>query len=449
MRKLAITCGCRPSPLQGSCVAFAVLLGDFVPALICMNGCDTPAAQAFHPPHVILFMLGAAVLYPLSLFRQLNALRHTSALSAVCILYTAAMITARAGKDHQPGSDLSMSTGGTGVFIALPIFMVAYTLHYNSAKYYGEMVNRTPGWLLAVVVAAFSIVTVLYVATAVAGYVLFADDTCSDILLNFDRNDPAAVVARIALSIIVIACFPLAFNALRGAFTQLLPQSWRDRIELTGPYAPHGAGGAGSYALLTSEDAAATPALPSAGGEIATSKPAPEHGGPRGWGAYLCALCRANWAHAAVTKCLILLSIVIALLVPNIGTVLAYKVSAKGRCGRWPETRREWRRGMHIAHAACRRVQGAIGGSLVTVVFPAWIHFALVQRRAAAAASSGTVDAHELGDLKWEWRDLVATRHGLLATICTAWGFALMVMGVVVASQPSPTPPNCTAAQQE
>jgi hypothetical protein len=82
------------------------------------------------------------------------------------------------------------------------------------------------------------------------------------------------------------------------------------------------------------------------------------------------------------------------------------------------------------------------------VVFPAWIHFALVQRKAASAAS-GMADAHGLGDLRWQWRDLIATRHGVLAVVSTAWGLALLVMGVVVASQPSVTPPNCTAAQQE
>lgn len=124
--------------------------------------------------------------------------------------------------------------------------------------------------------------------------------------------------------------------------------------------------------------------------------------------------------------------------------------------------------------------KGALGGSLVVVVFPAWMYFGLTQRRLAAAApgaATGSVSGAAavadwavrkddsspaddkaallladsaaaveggvlapaasgvpLAELRWEWRDLLHTRHGLLAAAGSVLGAALMVSGTLAAS---------------
>lgn len=164
----------------------------------------------------------------------------------------------------------------------------------------------------------------------------------------------------------------------------------------------------------------------------------------------LCINLRADWPHALITKITVLISLTIAILVPNIETVLGYK--------------------------------GALGGSLVVVVFPAWMYFGLTQRRLAAAAAASSsagssasgaaavadwavrkddsspaddkaallladsaaaveggvlapaASGVHLGELRWEWRDLLHTRHGLLAAAGSVLGAALMVSGTLAAS---------------
>ena len=173
----------------GSCISFSVLLGDFIPSLICEDGCMSPAQQFFGRREVTILLAGFLILYPLCLPRQLNALKYTSTLSAVCIVYTAIMIgvramTASAGQ-RAPSGEIKLFNGVPGLFISAPILAVSLCAHYNSARFYYELSNRTIGRFAGIASAAFTIVVVLYQATAIGGYYLFGAETKGDVLQNF------------------------------------------------------------------------------------------------------------------------------------------------------------------------------------------------------------------------------------------------------------------------
>lgn len=170
----------------GSCVSFVVLLGDFLPALVCENGCNTPAQALFGQRVVMQAMVGWAVLYPLSLPRQLNALRYTSALSTACIVYTSLMVGIRAlTGPRAPPSDVALFNGVEGLAISAPILAVSLCAHYNSAKFYSELAGRSIPRFTAIAAGAFAVVVVMYLATAVGGYLLFGSATKGDVLENF------------------------------------------------------------------------------------------------------------------------------------------------------------------------------------------------------------------------------------------------------------------------
>ena len=172
----------------GSCVSFTVLLGDFLPALVCEGGCDglPAAAAAVTGRAALICLVSALVLFPLSLQRNLNNLRFTSTLSAVCIVYTALMVAARALRGPTvPLAALSLTTGSEGLFISLPVTCVAFCLHYNVPRFYYELRARSLPRMAAVTCASYLFVFVLYVLTAVGGYLLFGQDTVGDVLKNF------------------------------------------------------------------------------------------------------------------------------------------------------------------------------------------------------------------------------------------------------------------------
>ena len=72
-----------------------------------------------------------------------------------------------------------------GLFISLPVTCVAFCLHYNVPRFYYELRARSLPRMAAVTCASYLFVFVLYVLTAVGGYLLFGQDTVGDVLKNF------------------------------------------------------------------------------------------------------------------------------------------------------------------------------------------------------------------------------------------------------------------------
>ena len=149
----------------GSCVAFTVLLGDFLPALMCKDGCAnlSPVLATLSGRTALIGLVSAMVLFPLALLRNLNNLRFTSTLSAVCILYTALMVSLRAVRGPTVAmDDIPLTAGSTGLFISLPVTCVAFTLHYNVPRFYFELRARSLARMGAVAATSFGTVLVLY-----------------------------------------------------------------------------------------------------------------------------------------------------------------------------------------------------------------------------------------------------------------------------------------------
>ncbi|RYE98644.1 MAG: hypothetical protein EOO41_02130, partial [Methanobacteriota archaeon] len=254
----------------------------------------------------------------------------------------------------------------------------------------------------------FVSVLALYLATAIGGYYLFGSATKSDVLLNFSTTNAAAIVARIALSAVVIACYPLAFNSLRISVCGLLPTSWQAALSplarpSRSPKRMLGKAASDeelasdhddSSSHLLSENAELLPAAPAGGVAVATA--------PRqSFVQEIVEGLRNDWPHAVLTLCLLAVSAVIGVAVPNIGIVLTYK--------------------------------GALGGSLIVYIFPAWMYFALTQRALLAQRSGIHVEEGTQAPLEFTWRDVVFTRHGAVAMGSTLWGLTMMICGVLVA----------------
>jgi amino acid permease len=82
-------------------------------------------------------MAAVAVLFPLSLLRNLSALRFTAAASFVCILFLAGMVVGDAAKGPRAApEDVTVARGGIGLFIGIPVTLVSFTFHYNAPRFY-------------------------------------------------------------------------------------------------------------------------------------------------------------------------------------------------------------------------------------------------------------------------------------------------------------------------
>jgi amino acid permease len=131
----------------GSLVSFVVLIGDNLPALICEDGCHGSVQTVFGNRTVTITMAAIVFLLPLSLLRNLSGLRFTSTLSTVCILYIGMMIGVRCMANDPPRAPSNQidigSTNPLNALATAPVTAVAYCLHYNSARYYYELKDRS------------------------------------------------------------------------------------------------------------------------------------------------------------------------------------------------------------------------------------------------------------------------------------------------------------------
>jgi amino acid permease len=108
--------------------------GDFVPELVCEDGCNTPLQQFFGTRTVTVIIVAIVFLFPLAYQRDLSNLRFSSGLSMLCIVYAALMIGIRAiVGPRADSSELNVRGGGTGIFISFPITTVASEGRSNRA----------------------------------------------------------------------------------------------------------------------------------------------------------------------------------------------------------------------------------------------------------------------------------------------------------------------------
>jgi len=211
----------------GSCISYAVLLLDFLPSIF--EAVSGETGQWWEDRGFIILVLGAALLLPMSLARDLSRFEFTSTVAVGCVLLTVGILVWR-GSSPTGWDTVVVADFTPGTFAAMPILAVATTMHYNSLRFYRELPqqHRNPRTMGGITIGAFAICLVAYAASAAAGYIAFGSATRGEVLANFPRNldDTAGILAlivRVAFAVVVAFTYPLSLHPLRAAVFSLLP----------------------------------------------------------------------------------------------------------------------------------------------------------------------------------------------------------------------------------
>jgi solute carrier family 38 (sodium-coupled neutral amino acid transporter), member 11 len=230
----------------GSNISFVVLCGDFlvgdntgIMELFANNTILYRANKETENRAFIIFCCTILFFFPLSILRNLEKLKYTSALSCLASLYAAVLtctIYFFAPKDAMLPSEINADPPLRNVidwfsfpisfWEAVPIVNVAFTAHYNAGRYYKELKDRSIQKLTLVSVGGMGSSLLLYGLVAVTGYLSFGRMSKGNVLENFSPDYSLAIGARIALSIVVIFTLPLVTHSLRSALFALF---WEDK----------------------------------------------------------------------------------------------------------------------------------------------------------------------------------------------------------------------------
>jgi amino acid permease len=214
------------------CLACAVIysgiLGDvFTPLL---ESAGLPSNLNGRSSNIIIITL--ALLFPMSLIKNLSALAFTSILGFASIAYTVLFIVIRS-----LDGTYTLGTGKfvtDGVLAALPKFAkssmwnfdftslvlmsnlgLAYIAHYNGPAFYRELSNTNSQRFTKMVRIAFVVLTLIYIVTMAAGYSTFGDVCQGNLLLNYHPSDILSTLGRVATGFSILFGFPLVAAGAR------------------------------------------------------------------------------------------------------------------------------------------------------------------------------------------------------------------------------------------
>ena len=282
-RRFGVACQFVTTLYAGfSCVQVIVLASDFLEdhdGLLRPPGPDgAPGARSTARTLVCM----ASVLFPLSMLRNLAALKASSSVAIVVILFgtfryirTAMYLDMPAAPDTQPTAGVAAGAAAAAaaaraavrdshgkmdpgeafagevswlgfpltIFAAFPVLNVGFCAHYSAPRYYEELKDRSPSRFAWVVSVTMLMIYGLYAVVGIAGYLVFGDRTAGDIMTNLEHSPLFGVgeEAELALLVLVVVTFPLAHHCFRAGVIAL---TWGERHTTnTLPF--------GSYAPLT------------------------------------------------------------------------------------------------------------------------------------------------------------------------------------------------------
>lgn len=171
-----------------------------------------------------LLVIVVFVLLPLVLFRRVESLRFTSAISVLLAVVFVAISSVMAisalieGTAKNPRLLPDSKTSFFDLFTAVPVIVTAFTFHFNVHPIgfeMGKASDMTKAVRISLVLCA-----AIYFATGLFGYLLFGEEIMADVLVNFDRisssigsvlND----LVRLSYAFHIMLVFPLLNFSLR------------------------------------------------------------------------------------------------------------------------------------------------------------------------------------------------------------------------------------------
>ncbi|ONK70392.1 uncharacterized protein A4U43_C05F33240 [Asparagus officinalis] len=222
----------------GVLVVYLIIIGDVMSGSLKHTGVFD---QLFgngvwdHRKMVILIVL-IIFLAPLCALEKIDSLSLSSAASvALAVVFVVvscivASIKLAEGTIEKPrfGPDLGSKSTILDLLVVIPIMTNAYVCHFNVQPIYNELDGRSPQKMNRVGRITTVLCVVIYAATAISGYLLFGDDTESDVLTNFDRKLGAEFsiilnyIVRIGYVLHLVLVFPVIHFSLRQTVDALI-----------------------------------------------------------------------------------------------------------------------------------------------------------------------------------------------------------------------------------
>ncbi|KAI3773458.1 hypothetical protein L1987_47987 [Smallanthus sonchifolius] len=221
----------------GVLVVYLIIIGDVMSGSIRHIGVfDQWLGKGFwdHRKLVILIVV-VVCLAPLCVLDKIDSLSTTSAASVglavvfVVVAFVVAFVKLLEGKIEPPRltPDFGSKEAVLDLLVVIPIMSNAYVCHFNVQPIYNELEDRSVRKMNKVGRLTTVLCVMIYASTAVAGYLLFGNNTESDILTNFDKplgirfSTALTYIVRVGYVLHLVLVFPVIHFSLRQTVDEL------------------------------------------------------------------------------------------------------------------------------------------------------------------------------------------------------------------------------------
>jgi len=212
-----------------SCVAFALLIGDYMAKSVAGLCPQLPAEVTSRRTLVAVVTLVALI--PLCVKRRFSLLRVSSIAGLICTLYVFLYVTLDAIA-FLLGDPINLENAGKmagpcdwlGALRSFGIYSCAFMAHFNAPAFYADLEGRSPMKFAKVCGAAYCLAFLIYAAFGLAGFARFGPDVPGNALTAYDL-DTKVLLMWLGMALCMAASFPLVFFAHRDALRRLLGRS--------------------------------------------------------------------------------------------------------------------------------------------------------------------------------------------------------------------------------
>lgn len=223
----------------GALIIYLIIIGD----VLCGNQSEGTlhlgilqewfGIQWWNSRACALLVIVLFVMFPFLLLRNIESLKHASAVSILLAVLFVAICSAMAlhamweGKTQRPRlvPDFANGVSVFDLFTTIPVFATGFGCHVNVHPVRAEL--SRPSDMSSAVRISLLLCVVIYFAVGFFGYLLFGDSIMSDMLVNFDQNSQSAIgsllndVVRVSYAIHLMMVFPVINFSLRANVDEL------------------------------------------------------------------------------------------------------------------------------------------------------------------------------------------------------------------------------------
>ncbi|CAM8957274.1 unnamed protein product [Rhodiola kirilowii] len=185
---------------------------------------------------LVVLVIVVLFLTPLCALEKIDSLSLTSAASValavvfVLVAFAIAFVKLIEGKIEAPRltPDFGSEKAILDLLVVIPIMTNAYVCHFNVQPIYNELEGRSPHKMNRVGRITTLLCVVVYASTAISGYLLFGNNTESDVLTNFDKDlgipysEALNYIVRVGYILHLVLVFPVVHFSLRQTVDSLV-----------------------------------------------------------------------------------------------------------------------------------------------------------------------------------------------------------------------------------